>query len=310
MKKLLIVTTAALLCACSGVNKKTVSYQTAKFDAQQYYVVAGEGADKKAASNQALANMQRELTAHTAIVAGDKVVTDLMANATVEKAWRAPKNEGKRYYALAVLPREKANSVLVPLLNQADGQLASLSQQFATPADPLADLKVAYKMQPIIEKRTALDGTYQFVNQHESYNPQAFAPYKDLFKQKMAAVLVGVDVDGNESATLVTYVVDALNKMGLGVVDMSDPDKVLFVKIQTEVDGYYSKKVEGLIWVTSNAYVSLIDTQKDVTFARFNVSQRAGTTRQADSIRRSMQAAGEQAAQEITARLEAYLKNK
>ena len=310
MKKLLIVTTAVLLCACSGVNKKTVSYQTAKFDAQQYYVVAGEGADKKAASNQALANMKRELAAHTAVVAGNNVVTDLMANATVEKAWRASKNEGKHYYALAVLPREKANSVLVPLLNQADGQLASLAQQFATPADPLADLKVAYKMQPIIEKRTALDGTYQFVNQHESYNPQAFAPYKDLFKQKMAAVLVGVDVDGNESATLVTYVVDALNKMGLGVVDMSDPDKVLFVKIQTEVDGYYSKKVEGLIWVTSNAYVSLIDTQKDVTFARFNVSQRAGTTRQADSIRRSMQAAGEQAAQEITARLEAYLKNK
>ena len=311
MKKVLIATTALLLCACGGgVNKKTVSYQASLFDAAQYYVVAGEGADKQAASQRALSNMQREIAAHTSAVAGANVVPDLMANATVEKAWRASKNEGKHYYALAVLPREKANSVLTPLLNQADGQLAALSQQFTTPSDPLADLKVAYKMQPIIDRRIALDDTYQFINQNASYNAQAFMPYKDLVKQKLAAVRVGVDVDGNESDTLVTYVVEALTNMGLGVVEASDPNKSLLVKVQTEVDGYYSKKVEGLIWVTSNAYISLIDTQKDATFARFNVSERAGTTRQADSIRRSMQAAGEKAAQEIASRLEAYLKSK
>ena len=126
----------------------------------------------------------------------------------------------------------------------------------------------------------------------------------------MAAVLVGVNVEGVESAVLVTYVVDALNKMGLGVVDATDPDQVLRIKIETEVDNYSSKKVDGLIWCSSGATVSLMDTGKQVTFSRFNVHERAGTSRLADSMRRSMQAVGEQAAQQIVNRLENYLKTK
>ena len=311
MKKLLTLSTALLLCACGGLNKKTVSYQMGKYDSAQYYVVAGDGVDKKASAQNALDNMKRELVSHAPGAVDTNVFTDLMANASVEKTWRAPKNEGKHFYSLAVLSREKAKAVVTPLLNQADAQLAGLSHQFATPADPLADLKVVYKMQPIIARRAALDDVYQFVDaSRQSYMPDTFAPYKNIYKEKLAAVLVGVEIEGNESAVLTTYIVDALNKMGLGVVDMSDPDKVLFVKIQTEVDGYYSKKVEGLYWVTSSAAVSLIDAQKDVTFSRFNVSERAGTSRQADSLRRSMQAVGEIAAQEIQPRLETYLKNK
>ena len=210
-----------------------------------------------------------------------------------------------------MLPRERANAVLTPLLNQADAQLNGLAQQFATPADPLADLKVAYKMQPIIERRIALNDTYQFLQANrQAYMPETFAPYKTVFKEKMAAVLVGVEVEGVESKVLVTYVVDALNKMGLGVVDATDPNQVLSVKIETEVDNYSSKKVDGLVWCSSGAAISLIDTEKQVTFSRFNVHDRAGTSRLADSMRRSMQAVGEQAAQQIVTRLENYLKTK
>ena len=98
--------------------------------------------------------------------------------------------------------------------------------------------------------------------------------------------------------------------MGLGVVEVSDPDQVLTVKIETEVDNYSSKKVDGLIWCSSGAAVSLLDTQKQQTFSRFNVHERAGTSRLADSLRRSMQAVGEQAATQIVNRLENYLKTK
>jgi len=311
MKKLLTITTALVLCACSSVNKKTVSYQMSKFDTSKYYVVSGEGATKKAAAQNALDTMARQLNARPAAALESNLVADLMANAQTEKTWRADKSEGKHYYSLAVLPRESARMVLTPLINQADAQLAGLSGQFATPADPLADLKVAYKMQPIIERRASLDDMYQFLDENNaSFMPETFAPYKNLFKQKMAAVLVGVEGEGKESTAMVTCIVDALNKMGLGVVDMSNPDKVLSVKIKTDVDGYNSKKVNGLIWCTSSAAVSLVDEQNGATFSRFNVSQRAGTTRQADSLRRSMQAAGEQAAQEIASRMETYLKNK
>lgn len=310
MKQLSILALALWVGACGSLNKNTVSYQQSKYDAQDYYVVAGDGATKADAAASALANMQKELTAHTP-QAGQEVIPDLLANAKVEKTWRDKQAASKHYFSLAVLPRASANSVLVPLLNQADAQLAGLATQFATPADPMADLKVAYKMQPIIERRAALNDVYQFLQADRSaYMPDTFAPYKNIFKEKMAAVMVGVEVDGIESDILVTYVVDALNKMGLGVVEESDPDKVLLVKIKTEIDNYSSKKVEGLVWCSSSASISLIDAQRQATFSRFTLQERAGTSRLNDSLRRSMQAVGEQAAAQIVTRLENYLKTK
>ena len=53
MKKLVAFLAVLGLCACAGVNKNTVSYQMGKYDQHTYYVVAGEGADKEAASANA-----------------------------------------------------------------------------------------------------------------------------------------------------------------------------------------------------------------------------------------------------------------
>ena len=310
MRKIALFTLTLALGACGGLNKNTVSYQMSKYDTAQYYVVAGDGATKQAAADNVKATMKQELLQHTP-AAGQDIVADLLANAKVEKVWRDKQAQDKHYFSLAVLEREKANAILTPLLNQADAQLTGLAQQFATPADPLADLKVAYKMKPIIERRMALNDTYQFLQaDNSSYMPQTFAPYKNIFKEKMAAVLVGVDVVGAESNVMVTYIIDTLNKMGLGVVDSTDPDKVLSVHISTEIDNYSSKKVDGLIWCSSGATVSLIDTERAVTFARFNVHDRAGTSRLEDSLRRSMQGVGEQAAKQIVTHLENYLKTK
>ncbi len=310
MKKITILSLALALAACGGLNKNTVSYQMSKYDTARYYVVAGEGNTKKEASANAEAVMKKELMEHTP-AAGQDIVGDLTANAHVEKVWRDKAAQAKHYYALAVLPRQKANSILVPLLNQADAQLTGLAQQFSTPANPLADLKVAYKMQPIIERRMALDETYQFLQaDHAAYMPDTFAPYKNTFKEKMSAVLVGVSVAGVESKVLTSYVIDSLNKMGLGVVDATDPDQIISVKIDTEVDNYSSKKIDGLIWCSSGATVQLVDVEQGVTFSSFNVHERAGTSRLEDSLRRSMQAVGQQAAQQMTIRLENYLKTK
>ena len=311
MKKLMILVAAMGLCACAGLNKNTVSYHMNKYDSAKYYVVAGEGRSKDEASQNALENLRREIVQNAPTAAAQGIVNDLVANSEVDKVWRDKDASSKHYYALAVLRRDNARKILAPQMDQTDTLLAGLSSQFSTPAEPLADLRIAYRMQPLVTRRQALDEAYQYLSaDRASYKPEVFAPYKNMLKEKLSAVLVGVDVQGKESKVMVTYVVDALNKMGLGVVDMSDPDKVLTVEIQTDVDGYNSPKVKGLIWVSSSAAVSLIDTTRGVTFSRFNVYERAGTTRSADSLRRSMQGAGEQAAKQIVARLEAYLNTK
>ena len=312
MKKIaVIISTVLALCACASLNKNTVSYQMSKYDTSKYYVVAGEGETKQAASDNALAAMRQALVKNAPDLEKDAILTDLMANAKVDKVWRDADSANKHFFALAVLSRANAQKILAPQMDQLDAKLAGLATQFSSPAEPLADLKVAYRMEPLVARRSLLDDTYQFLaGNHQSYAPENFKPYKNALKEKMAAVLVGVDVQGRESKVMVTYIVDALNKMGLGVVDISDPDKELSVEIITDTDGYDSKKVEGLVWCSSSAAISLVDATRHVTFARFNVYERAGTSRPADSLRRSMEAAGQQAAQQIAARLEAYLKTK
>ena len=311
MKKWIILGAAFGLCACSSLNKNTVSYHMNKYDSAKYYVVAGEGQDKVQASENALVNLRRNLEQNLPAAQAQGILEDLIANSEVDQVWRDKDAAGKHYYALAVLRRDNAHKILAPQMDQTDALLAGLSSQFATPSDPLADLRIAYRMQPLVTRRAALDEAYQLLSaDRASYKPEVFAPYKNTLKEKMAAVLVGVDVQGKESKEMISYVVDALNQMGLGVVDLSDPDKVLMVDIQTDVEGYDSPKVKGLVWVSSSAAVSLIDARRGVTFSRFNVYERAGTTRAADSLRRSMQSAGQQAAKQIVTRLEAYLNTK
>jgi len=310
MKKLIMLAAAVALGACSGLNKNTISYQMSKYDTAKYYVVSADGETKAQATANALSAMQQDII-QTVPAANTGLVADLIANAKAEKVWKDKESKAKHYYALAVLPRSKARAILEPLLDQADTQLTGLAAQFATPADPLADLKVAYKMQPVIENRLVLDDLYQFLDEsRRSYKPENFAPYKNAFKEKMRAVLVGVETEGTESAVLNTYVIDALNKMGLGVVTADNPNKVLLVKIETETDDYTSKKVEGLVWCSSSAAISLIDTLNDATFSRFSVHERAGTSRYDDSLRRSMQHVGETAAPQIAVRLENFLKTR
>ena len=59
MKKIIVLAAASfLLGACGTMNKNTVSYQMSKIDASKYYVVAGDGANKKASAQKALDNMK------------------------------------------------------------------------------------------------------------------------------------------------------------------------------------------------------------------------------------------------------------
>lgn len=312
MKKIIVCLGAVLaLTACTTLNKNTVSYQTSKYDASKYYVVAGEGYTKDAARQNALDNMRAAFIKNAKGLEQDAMLTDLMANAKVDKVWRDKSMDEKHFFALAVLSRGNGLRILAPEMNQLDAKLAALATQFTSPTEPLADLRIAYRMQPLVTRRTLLDDTYQFLAaDHQGYAPESFRPYKNALKEKMAAVLIGVDVQGRESKVMITYIVDALNQMGLGVVDISDPDKELSVEILTDTDGYDSKKVEGLVWCSSSAAISLVDATRKATFARFNVYERAGTSRPQESLRRSMEAAGQQAAKQITARLEAYLQAK
>lgn len=312
MKKLLMPLCALALCACAGVNKNTVSYQMSKYDRQAYYVVSGEGADKDAAFAAALDNMRRSFVQNAPAARDFPQLNDLTANAKAGKIWRdkSRKND-KNYFALAVLKRQTAEQILKSPADELDTRLGALAAQLQSSEDKFAGLRAAFAMQPLIVKRNAVQDLYAFVSQNnEGYESQRFETYKRLYNDRLAAVRVAAVVRGEENAVLLSRITDAVNQMGLSVTGPEDSSALLAVEADAQVDGYGSERLKGLEWAATSAAVSLRDLQAGITFARFNVYDRAGTGRRADSLRKSMEGVGDKASREIVKRLTDYLKTK
>lgn len=313
MKKLCIAVGAIWLCACAGVNKNTVSYQMSKYDPQVYYVVAGEGADKEAAAENARDSMRRNIRQN--VPDADQVnqqLNDLIANAKIGKVWRDKSVQNpKRYYALAVLKRKTGEDILKAPANEADARLGALALQLQATEDKFAGLRAAFAMEPLIRQRNILQDLYIFISQgHESYEADRFDSYKKAYNDRLAAVRVAAVVRGEENLLLLSRITDAVNQMGLSVTEPEDETALLAVTVDASVDGYGSERIKGLEWAATSAAVSLRDEQAATTFARFNVHDRAGTSRKTDSVRKSMEGVGDKASAEIVKRLTEYLKTK
>jgi len=314
MKKWLVLFSAAGLCACSSMNKNTVSYQMSKYDQQVYYVVSGEGEDKEAAAQNALANMRQNIVANVPNVMQEvsSSVEDILANAKTGKVWKDNRAKNpKKYYALAVLKRETAEKILQTPADQLDAQLGAFASRLQANEDKFAGLRNAFSMQPLLIKRNVLQDLYIFLSQnHEGYEVVRFDGYKKVYQDRLAAIKVMTVVRGEEKITLLSRITDAINQMGLSAAGEGDETAVLSVEVEAQVDGYDSERVKGLQWAATSAAISMRDLQAKTTFARFNVNDRAGTNRQADSVRKSMEGVGDKAATEIVQRLTNYLKTK
>ncbi len=312
MKKSWIILAALGLCACASVNKNTVSYQMSKYDQQVYYVIAGEGDTKSAAAADARMNMRKNIELNVVDAKEIAQVEDLLANAKIVKTWRdKSQSQNKHYLSLAVLKRATAQKILEAPINDTDAQLGALATQLQATEDKFAGLRAAFAMDPLIAKRNILEDLYVFVSEeHKGYETERFNLYKKAYNDRLANVKVSVSVQGQDNKELLSRITDAINQLGLSVVLDNDPAAQLAVEVEAEVDGYQSDKVKGLEWADTSAAVSLRDVQNGGTFARFNVHDRAGTSRPANSVRKSMESIGDKAATEIVQRLTNYLKTK
>lgn len=302
----------SFLAACAGVNKNTVSYQMGKYDQHSYYVVAGEGADKADASAEALANMRKSFQQNVSNAQNMAEMNDLMANAKITKVWRdKSRTDRKNYFALAVLKRKTAERILQAPANDLDARLGALAGRLQATQDKFAGLRAAFSMEPLIAKRNTVQDMYIFISEdREGYETERFESYKKMYNDRLAEVTVAAVVRGEENAVLLSRIIDAVNQMGLSAAEPEDSLALLSVEAETNVDGYGSERLKGLEWVATSASVSLRDLQAGTTFARFNVYDRAGTGRRADSLRKSMEGVGSKASAEIVKRMKEYLKTK
>ncbi|MBR3899696.1 MAG: hypothetical protein IKJ44_05435 [Elusimicrobiaceae bacterium] len=311
MKRLMIVFAAALLCACSGMNKNTISYQAGKYDPAAYYVVSGTGETKEAASANAMANMKQSFIRSVADVQIIEELDDLAANAKIEKVWKDKSSQTKRYFAIAVLKRQIAEQILQAPANELDARLGAYASQLQTNNDKFSGLRAAMSMENLIVKRNVLQDLYAFISQDRiGYETERFENYKKLYNDRLSAVKVAAVVRGDSHEELLSKIVSGINKMGLSAVGPEDKTALMSVEVQAKVDGYESEKVKGLEWAATSAAVNMRDLEDGTTFASFTLHDRAGTGRKADSVRKSMQAVGVKAADEIVLNLKKYLKTK
>lgn len=312
MKKvLLLVLAAGFLAACSSINKNTLSYKLSRYDQTRYYAVGGEGSTKEAAGENAKTNMRRAIEMNVVDVNTINVLDDVLSNARVDKVWRDKSRKDKHYLAIVTLEREPVlKQLAVPIANL-DNQLGSLAVQFSNPTQKFADLKIVFRMQPLVVKRNVFEELYQFINfEGAGYNSEAFNKYKQQIAEKLAAIKVSLYIEGTQSEVLTSYIVNAVNELGLSPVLGKADDASLAVRIVTETDPYDSTRLQGLAWNSSSAAINLVDEETGGTFARFSVHERVGTSRAADSLRRSMLAVGEKAAPQVKEKLLNYLKTK
>ena len=314
MKKIIVLgSVLGLLCACAGMNKNTVSYQMSKYDQHIYYVVSGEGPTKEEASVAALDHMRKNLRQNVVEAENLPEVNDLISNAKIAKVWKDKSNKSaKNYFALAVLKRENAEKILQRPINELDLRLYSLAEKLNISNEKFAGLKSAFAMESLIVKRNIYQDLYMFVSQDRvGYETEKFEGLKKRYNDRLASIKVAVMVRGaEENAVLLSRIVDAVNKMGLSAVSPDDPTALLCVEVDASVDGYESERLKGLEWAATSASVSLCDLEADSIFARFNVYDRAGTGRRADSLRKSMEGVGNKASVEVVERLKNYLKTK
>ena len=306
MKKILMILLAAVFAAgCSTANKNTLSYKLSKINTEKYLTGAGSGATKDEAAARAKADIKKIFDASA--VAGEPVVADIYNHAFIKETWKDKKT--KTFYAVALLERKVGKDMLKNNLDALDKQLAGLAEQFKNKQDKFAKVKTALKIQPLLVKRNGFEDLYEKIDYNgEGYDPQNFAALKNIVYETMNEVKFSLNVLGKNSEILHTYIIDALNQMGLTVAVNEASD--IAIDVNSEIAEYPSKKVNELYWCSATATVSLKDTATGGIFGRLSISDRQGSSRADEAVKYTMNAIGKKAGGEITKKTYDYLERR
>ncbi len=300
MKKALVFGLVALLAACSTVNKNTLSYKLSKVNGEKYLTAASMGATKDAASKNAIAEINKRLTAAGG---NGQLVSDIANHSFIEDTWKDKAT--KQYYAVAALERKVGKQMIEGEIGNLDGQLDGLSKLFAT-SDKFGAIKTAVKIQPLIEQRNNLQNLYEVLDYNgQGYQAEKYVYLKNALYDSMSKVKISLKVLGANSNVLHSHIINGVNEMGLSVAINEPAD--ISIDVNSEINEYPSKVVNGLMWCRGTTTVSLKDVATGGIFATFSKSDRQGSARADEAVDRTMNSIGEMAEVEMKVRITNYL---
>jgi hypothetical protein len=244
MKRLIsiLMTTLFAMAVCSGQEPDWVRGTSSKFPDAFYLVGVGAGKTREVAENQARASIAKifrvDVTAVTGTVTTETITTkdqkstsdinqktvadvEVGVRKTLEGTEIADSWEDKEngtMYALAVLKRSTAQSILEEQIQQKDDEIVSLGKGANEATRKLEKLRFMLRRKSLMVAREELDNDYRIVDAAHQGIPAPFSIEKE--KSAIDSFLknefqIGVGASGDESSRLIQPALKYLSANGL-----------------------------------------------------------------------------------------------
>ena len=164
--------------------------------------------------------------------ASQKVLEDV----SVVETWRD--ESVQKYYALAVLDREKSATIIKDKLGDLDKQVAQWKESLDAVTERLPKVKAAMKVLAVLRARADLNGELRVVDTSGKGLPSPVdeAVIRPQAAKALSALNVAVDLTGKDSQPVATGIIKGLSGFGLQAKmgNSEDADIIIEADIQTE----------------------------------------------------------------------------
>lgn len=258
------------LLSGAGLNAKEkrpdwLSGQSAAYPKGTYLTGIGEGPTQEKAADKARAEIAKYLSlsltakssssmsettgqgASSSQAVSEEVRTStakVLEGVDIAESWA---DSDGAHYALAVLNREHALSILKDKLDELDRKINGLSDELTNSEGKFARLKLALRLVGLARSRRKLNGDYRTLSPDGKGSPAPESLNEALAqaREAVASVSVQVSVTGSRAQQVASRIIDGLSAFGLKVVEKRSTHADIVIEAKARAQAL---EPENLTW--------------------------------------------------------------
>ena len=213
-------------------------------------------------------------------------------------------------YALAVLDRVKASSVMQDKIRTFDNECVQWQSQFAAAGSAFEKAKDAMKVLSLIKARAKLNDELRLLNGQGLTPPFDQAGVNTQAAQALSALSVAVSVEGPGAVKVRSGIVEGLSSLGMSAADSAaKADIAISARVQTEPIEADAATDPGWRWVRSQAVVDFTDQRAGKTFLSLKADDREASVSQQEATQRSYSGLASSLSNKVRQALTDYLES-
>jgi LPP20 lipoprotein len=327
MKRIVLIFTVSVFClqGCFGNKKpKWITYRDKEYTKAEYIMGVGESYSMDLAKKYAVAEIAKVFSSEVMSSASfyesetdsstseDTQATASSQNASQRVNTKTDKviegaqiaeswfdKENNRYYALAVLNREKASAKLKEQIASMDEKISWFESEIPKASSKFNKIKAGLNVLSLLNMRESLISDLQIINPSGKSEVSDLGALHTRMIKMLQSLDILVQVDGDVMDRVGGAIVQGLNDMGFSVrleKTAKKSDIIINAKVEIiELPGTSNK----LNWVRANTNVIINDVVSNNTFMAFDVSERAAALNYDDATSRALVGVGKKAVEKI-----------